>query len=94
VAPGKVAGRFEAEDPEDEGEGEERLCGLDGAEDISLGRPLWQSLAGKAEAGHAEQSEQESNDGGESSGSAVEFGDRFEKALPVLIQGFDGDDWT
>ena len=55
-------------------------------------RAFGESTAGKAEARDAEQGEQEANDGGENSGSAVELGDGLEKALPVVIQGLDGDD--
>lgn len=50
-----------------------------------LGRAFEESSAGKPETRDAEQGEQEANDGGENSGSAVEPGDRLEKALPVVI---------
>ena len=93
MAPGMIAGRFEPEDPEEEGKREDGLRTLDGAEDIRLGRALGESSAGKAETRDADQNRQESDHGGEDACSTVELDDGLEQALPVLIQGFDGDDW-
>jgi hypothetical protein len=67
--------RFEAEDSEDESERQAGLRTLDGAEDIRLGRALGESSASKVDSGHADQSQQKSNHGGENSGSTVELDD-------------------
>jgi hypothetical protein len=89
-----IAGRFEPEDPEEEGKREDGLRTLDGAEDIRLGRALGESSAGKAETRDAEQNQQEPDHGGENSGSTVELDDGLQKELPVRLQGFAGDDGT
>jgi hypothetical protein len=94
VAPGMKTTGFEVEHLEDESEREAGLRSLDGAEDVRLGDALRESTAGKIEPGDAEQSQQESSHGGESSGSTVEPDDGLEKLLPVLVQGFDGHDWA
>jgi hypothetical protein len=92
VAPGMVASRFEAEDPEDEGEREEGQCAFDGAEDVRLGRASGESTGNEAETGGAEHGQEEANDGGEDSGSAVEPRNGIEKTLRIVVQGFGGDD--
>ena len=94
VAPGMKAGAFEAEDLEDEGKREDGLRALDGSGDIRLGRALGESSAGKAEARDAEQNQQESDHGGEDACSTVELDDGLKQVLPLLLQGFDRDDWT
>jgi hypothetical protein len=88
------AGGFEAEAPEGEGKREDGLRALDGTEDIRLGRALGESSAGKAETRDADQNQQESDHGGEDSGTAFELGDGLEEEFPVLLQGLDGDDRT
>jgi hypothetical protein len=57
MAPGMVAGGFEAENFENHCEREDRLRGGDRAKDVSLGLATWDSSAGEAEAGDAEQGE-------------------------------------
>ena len=94
MAPGTVASRFEAENPEDQAKGEPRPGALDGTEDVRLGGALRQSSAAEVELGHSKQSQQEANNGGENSGSAVEPGDGLEKLLSVLLDDLDGDDWA
>jgi len=49
---------------------------------------------GKAETRDADQKQQESDHGGEDACPTVEPDDGLEQVLPVLLQGFDGDDWT
>jgi transposase InsO family protein len=92
TAPGMVASRFEAKNPEDHAKGEPRPGVLDGTEDVRLGGAVRQSSAAEVEPGHGEQSQQETNDGGENPSSAVEPGDGIQELLPVLLQGLDGDD--
>ena len=92
TAPGVVVSRFEAEDPENDGEREEGLCALDGAEDVGLGRAIGESTGNKAEPGGAEHGQEEANDGGEDSGLAVEPRNGIEKTLRIVVQGFEGDD--
>jgi hypothetical protein len=87
-----VASWFEAEDPEDQAKGEPGLGALDGTEDVRLGSALRESSASEVEPGHPEQSQQEANDGGENSGAPVKPRDMLKEALPVLLQGLDGDD--
>ena len=65
-----------------------------GASSRAQAEEAWRQSASEVEAGHPEQSQQEANDGGEDLSSAVELGDGIEKVLPVLFQGFDGDDRT
>jgi hypothetical protein len=65
---------------------------LDGTEDVRLGGALGQSSPAKAELGHSKQGEQETNDGGENSGSTVESGDGVEKLLSVLLEDLYGGD--
>jgi hypothetical protein len=89
-----IASRLKVEDPQDEGEGEKGLRAFDGAEDVRLGRTVGESSGSKADPGDTEQGQQEPDDGGENSGSAVELGDGIEKAFLVLMQGLDGDDRT
>jgi len=67
---------------------------LDGSEDIRLGGAFGESSAGKAETREADQKQQESDHGGEDACPTVEPDDGIEQVLPVLLQGFDGDDWT
>ncbi|HEX7507580.1 MAG TPA: hypothetical protein VF550_12455 [Polyangia bacterium] len=94
MAPGMVTSWFEAENPEDQAKGEPRPGALDGTEDVRLGGALRQSSAAEVELGHSKQSQQEANNGGENSGSAVEPGDGLEKLLSVLLDDLDGDDWA
>jgi len=87
VSPG-----FEARDPQEHGEREEGRCTGDGAQDAGLGGAVGEPLSRQAEAGSAEQRQQEPDDGGESSGSAVELRERVEQLLPVLLHRLDADD--
>ena len=60
----------------------------------SYARALGEPSAGKAETRDADQKQQESDQGGEDACPTVAPDDGLEQELPVLLQGFDGDDWT
>ncbi|HEX7500734.1 MAG TPA: hypothetical protein VF524_10600, partial [Polyangia bacterium] len=85
VSPG-----FEARDPQNHGEREEWCCAGDRKKDPSLGLAFGQPPASEGEAGSAEQCKENSDNGREDSGAAVELRDQVEQLLPVLLNRLDG----
>jgi hypothetical protein len=71
-----------------------RIRAGDSAKDACLGRAVGKALASKAEARCAEQRQEDPNNGGEHSRSAVELCDHVEQLLSVLVQRLNGDDRT
>ena len=64
------------------------------AKDSGLGHAFGEALTSEAEAGCAEQRQEDPNDGGEDSRSAVELCNSVEQLLPVLVQRLNGDNRT
>ena len=87
VSPG-----FEARDPQDHSEGEERCCAGDSAQDSGLGGAFGKPLASEGETGSAEHRQENSAHGRKDAQSAIKLRDGVDQLLPVLVERFDGDD--
>jgi len=94
MVPTVVSAGFEARDPQDHDEGEERFCTGDGAQDAGLGGAFGKPLTSEAESGSAEQRQENSDRSCEDALLLFNLRDGVDQLLAVLLYGLDGDDRT